>query len=372
VKRIDRLQVGGIAGEQRTKLLKHMKAFSPAILAGLVLAAAAAQAAISIETVAVGDIGNGNDPTTGYGSVGHSYNIGKYEVTIGQYTAFLNAVAATDTYSLYNTSMGTNMNVAGISRSGSSGSYTYAVMDNAGSSANRPITYVSWFDAARFSNWMANGQPTGEQGNATTENGAYTLNGAMSGVSFTKNTINPNTSATTTYWIPSENEWYKAAYYDPSPSGPSGDYWLYPTRSDSAPGNTIGAEANQANYTFYNGSSYIYSVTQSSSYSSSQNYLTDGGAFSGSGSFYGTFDQGGNVWEWNDRAIADFYRGIRGGAWDVNEFTLDSGFNNADDPSNGQAYIGFRVASVPEPSAAMLALLSGAGWFVWKGRKVTL
>lgn len=138
--------------------------------------------------------------------------------------------------------MGTDLNVAGISRSGSSGSYEYAVMDNGGSSANRPITYVSWFDAARFSNWMANGQPTGAQGNATTENGAYTLNGATSGVSFTKNTTNPNTGGTVNWWIPSEDEWYKAAYYDPTPGAGGGDnYWRYPPQSDSVPGNVIGA-----------------------------------------------------------------------------------------------------------------------------------
>ena len=66
-------------------------------------------------------------------------------------------MAKTDAYGLYNTSMGTNLNIAGISRSGSPGSYAYSVMTNGGSSANRPITFVSWFDAARFANWMHNG-----------------------------------------------------------------------------------------------------------------------------------------------------------------------------------------------------------------------
>ncbi len=112
---------------------------------------------------------------------------------IAQYTAFLNTVAATDTYSLYNTNMGTDGTIAGISRSGSSGSYSYSVI---GSGA-RPITYVSWSDAARFANWMNNGQGTG-----STETGAYTLNGASSGVGFTKN---PGA----TWWIPSEDESYK-------------------------------------------------------------------------------------------------------------------------------------------------------------------
>ena len=76
-----------------------------------------AQPLVTIETVPVGNAGNAAD-STGYGSVAHNFNIGTYEVTIGQYTDFLNSVAATDTYSLYNASMATDLNVAGISRSG--------------------------------------------------------------------------------------------------------------------------------------------------------------------------------------------------------------------------------------------------------------
>lgn len=161
------------------------------------------QSQVTIPTVTVGDVGNPAD-STGYGAVSYVYNISVTEVSVAQYTAFLNAVAAADTYNLYNPNMASNLNVVGITRSGSSGSYTYAVSG----SGNRPVTYVSWFDAARFANWLANGQPMGAQDNATTENGAYSLFGATSGVSFTKNSINPNTSEATTYWIPSEDEWY--------------------------------------------------------------------------------------------------------------------------------------------------------------------
>ncbi len=340
-----------------------MKSAAALGLALGMMAIGTAQAQITIDTVMVGDAGNAND-STGYGAVSYEYAIGKYEVTLTQYTAFLNAVAATDTYSLYNTSTATNLNIAGIQRSGSPGSYTYSVIG----SGNRPVKYVGWFDAARFSNWLTNGQPTGAQGNATTENGAYSLFGATSGVGYTKNAINPNTGMAPTWWIPSEDEWYKAAYYQPaSAGGDVDDYWLYPTGSNTIAGNTIGASPNQANY-----NDGDYSVTQSSAYSASQNYLTDGGAFSNSASFYGTFDQGGNVWEWNDAVIAGSSRGLRGGSWGGGDDGLLSSGRLSDDPTLEYFRLGFRVASVPEPSTAGLMLMGGAAWLLWRRRKVTL
>ena len=162
-------------------------------VASLLGAMAVPARAITYDLVAVGNAGNAND-TTGYGAVAYDYQIGKYDVTIGQYTAFLNAVAATDTYSLYHASMATDLAIAGISQAGSPGTYTYSVIAPSGSNppgasspGNRPITYVSWFDSARFANWMANGQPTGAQNSTTTENGAYNINGATTGVAPAKN-----------------------------------------------------------------------------------------------------------------------------------------------------------------------------------------
>ena len=356
-------------------LKNPLRRFTTAALVALLFTSLAVPSAraVTIDMVTVGNQGNAND-TTGYGAVNYDYQIGKYHVTIGQYTEFLNAVAKTDTYKLYNTFMASNLNVAGISRAGDAGSYSYSVINNGGDSSNRPITYVSWWDSARFSNWMANGQPTGAQSSTTTENGAYNVNGAMSGSAPGKNVTNPNTGAAPTFYIPTENEWYKAAYYSPEKGGVgSPGYYVYATQSDTAPGNTIGSGANQANYA----PGGVFSVTQSSSYSSSQNYLTDVGAFSGSGSFYGTFDQNGNVYQWNDLdglAPSGSDRGFRGGFWEVDNWALASSGDFESDPSNEQSYIGFRLASpvaVPEPSTWVMAAggLACAGWGAWRRRR---
>jgi hypothetical protein len=94
-------------------------------------------------------------------------------------------------------------------------------------------------------------------------------------------------------WMPNDNEWYKAAYYDPNKNGPgSGSYWLYPTNSNTAPGNVIGSLPKQAKIL-----TTVYSVTHTST-SPTGDVLTDAGAFTNSSSAYGTFDQGGNVEEW--------------------------------------------------------------------------
>ena len=124
-----------------------------AVTAILMIVASTHAHAVTIDWVTVGDPGNAADDTT-YGAVADAFQIGKYEVTIQQYTDFLNAVAQSDPYSLYDPVMANNGNIAGISQSGTSGGFTYNVI---GSGA-RPVTFVSWFDAARFANWMQNGQ----------------------------------------------------------------------------------------------------------------------------------------------------------------------------------------------------------------------
>jgi len=189
----------------------------------------------SLETVTVGDPGNvgelsgagagGYGPDRICGAVDDTYNIGKYEVTAGQYCEFLNAVAKTDTYGLYNTEMWSGKAGCKIERTGASGNYTYGVAPDW---ANRPVNFVSYWNACRFANWLHNGQPTGAQGAGTTETGAYTLGGYNGDDG---RTIHREPGAR--WVIPTEDEWYKAAYY--KGGGINAGYWEYPTRSNAAP-----------------------------------------------------------------------------------------------------------------------------------------
>jgi len=314
------------------------------LLTGLALAAGIslvtpAFAVVNIDYASIGNAGNANDPANGsvYGAVAYAYKIAKNETTISDYAQFLNAKAQSDPYGLYNTSMGSNANIAGITRSGSSGSYSYSVLTGSG---NRPITYVSWFDAARYCNWLHNAQGSGD-----TEMGAYTLNGANSGVSVSKN-------VGATVWIPSESEWYKAAYYDPNKGGAGvGGYWAQATQSNTVTGNTIGV-ADSANY--YDGD---YVGSGSSSFPSG-NALTDVGAYGvNSQSAYGTNDQAGNVWEWND-AVLGSSRGLRGGSGSSFSDDLPASGRYVLSPTFVTSNVGFRVASVPEPSAVLLTFLA--------------
>ena len=326
-----------------------------AIVGALLATNAALATPITIDWVTVGNLENAADGN-GRGRVDVEYRIGKYEVSIGQYTAFLNAVAATDTYSLYNTNLSSTASVRGISRSGGSGSYEYAVIG----SADKPVTFVSWWDAARFANWMHNGQPTGPQGDGTTETGAYTLAGATSGTAVARN-------SGARVFLPNTNEWYKAAYYSPTKGG-TGGYYSYAMQSDDVPGNVVGPDSNQANFLRNPGS--IYSVTQSGSFDSNQNYLTDGGAYTNSASYYGTFDQNGNVYEWTDSAAASNVYAW-GGAWNESVIYMSKSTPTLA-ATNWQADgYGFRLAAVPEPSTYAMALagLACGGYSMFRRRK---
>lgn len=299
--------------------------------------------AVNYAVVSVDDPENKSD-SNGFGAVDYRFSIGKYNVTIAQYAAFLNAVAKTDTYDLYHPNMGSDMNVAGIARSGAPGSYVYTVLNNDGDSSHRPISYVSWFNAARFANWMANGQPEGQQDLKTTEEGAYPLKGVVNGNAVSKNVCNPNTSKTVTYWIPSENEWYKAAYYTRNyESSLQPGYYLYATQSNASPGNVVGTLPNQMNVIV----GVNFSVTQNATLYATQNYLTDVGAYTASASYYGTYDQNGGLYQWNDLDGKSFpYRGVRGSFWFAGAQAAQSINFAAVTPEQAGNDIGFRLSSV--------------------------
>lgn len=321
-----------------------------AMLMGLQSASAAP---ITIPTVPVGNPGNAPDqlrPSTynaenlQFGAVNYDYRIGKTEVTNAQYAAFLNEKAKSDPLALYNTSMGSDAR-GGITRSGSDGSYTYATKPNMG---DKPVNFVSWYDAVRFANWLHNGQGAGD-----TETGAYTLLGGTrtptNGDSITRN---PGAS----WWLPSEDEWYKAAYYQPAAEGGyAGSYRLYPTAGPPswATANAVGDIANPAAYT----ANYNFGADWNSL---NGNVTTVGSAGPLNESYYGTSDQGGNLWEWNESLHSEWFasfRGLRGGAWPDYPFALESSSRYIDLPGIENVVYGFRVATVPEPSTAVLGVI---------------
>ena len=318
-------------------------------LAAIVTALGSAAMALEIETVPVGNVGNtgelsgagagGYGPDRICGAVDYAYDIGKYEVTAGQYSEFLNAVAKTDTYGLYDLQMSDGLGACKIERIGSPGSYGYQV---AADWEDRPVNYVSWGDAARFANWLTNGMPDGDQDLTVTEDGSYFLNGAVSDADL----LAAARKAGARYVIPSEDEWYKAAYHknDPDPAGDN--YFDYPTGSDIVPGNDL-VEPDPGNSANFHDGDYTFPAPY---------YRTEAGEFENSPSPYGTFDQAGNVWEWTE-AIDALGRGVDGGGFDNFSTAFHAPRRNFTNPTAEQKGVGFRVAVVPEP--ATLSLMAG-------------
>jgi len=152
-----------------------------------------------------------------------------------------------------------------------------------------------------------------------------------------------------TWVLPSEDEWYKAAYY--RGGGTNAGYWDYPTQSDTAPT----AE----------GPTGTDLVNGSANYGNVVGHLCDVGAYTAmpSHSAYDTFDQGGNVWEWNETAMYEIYRGLRGGSFDYGYGTLHASnrldYDFSNQPSLRESNVGFRVAYVPEPGTFCFLVLGG-------------
>ncbi len=337
-----------------------------AYLAILVVAwLAPSTSAVTISTVRIGHPGNApdarylNSKQPNLGSVAQAFNIGKTEVTNVQYVEFLNAVAASDQYGLFNVNM-TNIDDGGIVRSGAPGSYSYKVkspeVNGTYAYDNKPVVFVGWADVLRFVNWLHNEQPAGMQDISTTEDGAYTLNGVSTNLEYAAITRNSNAR----WFLPNENEWYKAAYFDPV----TGGYYEYPTGSNTLPNN------NQPSSDTGNSANYYNSATGGNTTGEAFHSMTDVGAYALSISPNGTFDQGGNAREWNEtRFGAELnFPGLRGGSSHSNGSELGASSYGYNNPRVESSVVGFRVASsasIPEPGTAWLAAIATLRLCAW-------
>jgi formylglycine-generating enzyme required for sulfatase activity len=260
----------------------------------------AAVAQVTFEWATIGHPGNAPDPQDGdsgtpgvqsFGAVEYTFRIAKTEVTNAQYAAFLNAVAASDPHGLYNVDMASPQ--GGILRMGAAGGYSYVV---ASGREQYPVINTSFLDAMRFVNWLHNGQGAGG-----TESGVYQV---ASGLTETR-------SVGARFFIPSEHEWYKAAFFQPhSQGGDTDDFWAWSTSSNLAP----------APGTDLNVDGAVGGSTPVGSYPPNAN---------------GVFDMGGNAFEWNEALVTPTRRGLRGDSWLANSYP------------NG-TYAAFRVSNVPE------------------------
>ncbi len=211
---------------------------------------------------------------------------------------------------------------------------------------NRPVNYVSFWDAARFANWLHNGQGDGD-----TESGAYhdidnqTLFGRNAGARF---------------FIPTEDEWHKAAYHDRN-AGLAATYFDYATSNNGIPGRDMSEDTNPGNNANYYDGGYLIG---------SPYYRSEVGEFELSDSPYGTFDQGGNNWEWTENGNGPS-RVLRGGVWDHLSLYLHVSTRSYYSPATEDGTRGFRVASIPEPGSITLLVCGAVALLAygWRRRK---
>jgi formylglycine-generating enzyme len=276
----------------------------------------------TMDFVTIGNPGNLPDDT-GYGSVGYTYQMGVNEVSERMINAY-NSLSGGPTIT----------------------------KDSLG--LDRPATSVSWNEAARFVNWLntSSGSTAAYKFPTSGFNdpiGLWTQGDAG------YDSSNPFRNANALYYLPSENEWYKAAYYDPNKSGGAG-YWNYATGSDSAP-TAVGGGTTSG--------TAIYMGQPPAD-------ITNAGGLSA----YGTMAQNGNVFEWSESAStapndsAGESRVFRGGYYSSITNGLASSDRYSTSPTLENSAVGFRVASVPEPSTVVLTMLSVSACLTRKRRSL--
>jgi autotransporter-associated beta strand protein len=299
---------------------------------------------------------NPGDGTSGYGAVGYTYRIAKTNVTNAQYVAFLNAVDPTgsNAFRLFNTKMAdANANPAGLAYTGgidrnfaAASGAKYAVKTG---QENFPAIWINWASGARFVNWLSNGQ-----GSGGTESGVYDMAAIPSNNSFA---TPPPRAAGATVFLPSENEWYKAAYYDPAKNGGAGGYWQYGTRSDLAPasvappGSSNAANIGAGTDGQSGGTLASTMATTGSVFDANVNYLTAVGAYTTATSAYGLYDLDGLVYNWTEATRTTFGNQLpvfRGGSWRYNEGASGAAYRNVYSGAGATSYawFGFRIASL--------------------------
>jgi len=143
------------------------------------------------------------------------------------------------------------------------------------------------------------------------------------------------------------------------PDAPEGSYFDFPTGSDAAPSNDLVEPADLGNNaTFYN-DGYTIGLPY---------YRTEGGAHENSASAYGTFDQGGNVWEWTEAVIGESSRGLRGGTFYSADYTLSAASRGRGSPTHEFHGFGFRVSGAPEPATMAILAVGGAAMLMRRRR----
>lgn len=277
--------------------------------------------------VLIGDVNNRRDPVSGCGRVAYPFEISVYEVTNAQYVKFLNSVARYhDKYGLYSPLSEQHFH-GGILRSQEDNIYSYTAKKGY---AKLPVTFVSWYDAVRYINWLHYGQP--DSGYATlgttegtAETGAYNTGDFDNSTRAKYSAQRRNKDAA--YWLPSCDEWVKAGFYNPADSG---RYYKYATKSNTLPVSSNPAD-NPEGANYYDGK-----------WAAPFPHLTEVGSYKHSPGPYGTFDQAGNVMEWVEDGEGKS-RSALGGSVFMYSFSLERDYRDGEFPEEKLSTFGFRV-----------------------------